>query len=60
MTDLAAYIREMQDHRDPDYKARYKEAVAVLAEIVEPPLRLSDKKEAIERARLLLEGWCEL
>ncbi len=60
MTDLAAYIREMQERRDPDYKARYKEAVAVLAEIVTPPLRLSDKKEAIERARLLLEGWCEL
>lgn len=60
MTDLDAYIREMQDQRDPDYKARYKEAVAVLSEIVEPPLRLADKKDAIERARVLLEGWCEV
>jgi hypothetical protein len=60
VTALAAYIREMQERRDPDYKARYKEAVAVLAEIVTPPLRLSDKKEALERARVLLEGWCEV
>jgi hypothetical protein len=49
----------MQERRDPDYKARYRRR-GCAAEIVTPPLRLSDKKEALERARVLLEGWCEV